>query len=131
MTIGIIFGPYMGESFRGAYLSIPRGQVEAAVSTGMSDAQVFQRIIVPQLIRYALPSFGNYWMVLLKTTALVSILGMQDVVWQAFAAGRSTRQLFTFFLFTMVVYLVLTAISDLGLRYLERRYALGTQRATL
>jgi His/Glu/Gln/Arg/opine family amino acid ABC transporter permease subunit len=79
-TIGFIFGAYMTETFRGAFLSIPRGQIEAGVSCGMSPALVFGRIIWPQLVRYALPSFGNNWLVLLKTTALVSVLGLHELV---------------------------------------------------
>ena len=128
-TIGFIYGAYMTETFRGAYLSIPRGQVEAGIACGMSDALVFRRVIWPQLVRYALPGFGNNWLVLLKTTALVSVLGLHELVWESFTAGRSTRQLFTFFFVTLVIYLVLTAISDVGLRWLDRRYSAGVRRA--
>ena len=128
-TIGFIYGAYMTETFRGAYLSIPRGEVEAGVACGMSRAVLFRRVVWPQLVRYALPSFGNNWLVLLKTTALVSVLGLHELVWEAFTAGRSTRQLFTFFFVTLVIYLVLTAISDAGLRWLDRRYGTGIRRA--
>ena len=128
-TIGFIFGAYMTETFRGAYLSIPMGQIQAAVACGMSGAQVFKRIIWPQLVRYALPSFSNNWLVLLKTTALVSVLGLHELVHEAFTAGRSSRQLFVFFFVTLAIYLCLTAISDVGLRWLERRYNVGVRRA--
>lgn len=128
-TIGFIYGAYMTETFRGAYLAIPRGQVEAGVASGMSGPLVFRRIIWPQLVRYALPSFGNNWLVLLKATALVSVLGLHELVWESFTAGRSTRQLFTFFLITLLIYLVLTAISDVALRWLDRKYSLGVRRA--
>ena len=128
-TIGFIYGAYMTETFRGAYLAIPRGQVEAGVACGMNPRTVFLRIVWPQLVRYALPSFGNNWLVLLKTTALVSVLGLHELVWESFTAGRSTRQLFSFFLVTLVIYLVLTAISDLGLRWLDRKYSVGVRRA--
>ncbi len=129
LTIGFIFGAYMTETFRGAYLAIPRGQVEAAVACGMSPGLVFGRIVWPQLVRFALPSFGNNWLVLLKTTALVSVLGLQELVYNAFTAGRSTRQLFTFMFVALVMYLVLTAISDVGLRWLDRKYSVGIRRA--
>ena len=128
-TIGFIYGAYMTETFRGAYLSIPRGQIEAGIACGMSGALMFRRIVWPQLVRYALPGFGNNWLVLLKTTALVSVLGLHELVWESFTAGRSTRQLFTFFFVTLVIYLFLTAISDLGLRWLDRRYSVGVRRA--
>lgn len=129
LTIGFIFGAYMTETFRGAFLSIPRGQVEAGVACGMSRPLIFLRIIWPQLVRYALPSFGNNWLVLLKTTALVSVLGLQELVYNAFSAGRSTRQLFTFMFVALVMYLILTAISDVGLRWLDRKYSVGIRRA--
>jgi histidine transport system permease protein len=129
LTIGFIFGAYMTETFRGAFLSIPSGQVEAGVACGMNRPLIFLRIIWPQLVRYALPSFGNNWLVLLKTTALVSVLGLQELVYNAFSAGRSTRQLFTFMFVALVMYLILTAISDAGLRWLDRKYSVGIRRA--
>ncbi|MEE8533260.1 MAG: ABC transporter permease subunit [Alphaproteobacteria bacterium] len=128
-TIGFIYGAYMTETFRGAYLSIPRGEVEAGIACGMGGSLVFRRIIWPQLVRYALPSFGNNWLVLLKTTALVSVLGLHELVWESFSAGRSTRNLFTFFFVALIIYLVLTAVSDVGLRWLDRRYSAGVRRA--
>ncbi len=128
-TIGFIYGAYMTETFRGAYLAIPRGQIEAGIASGMSGQLVFGRIIWPQLVRYALPSFGNNWLVLLKTTALVSVLGLHELVWESFTAGRSTRQLFTFFFVTLMIYLMLTAVSDVGLRWLDRKYSVGVRRA--
>ena len=129
LTIGFIFGAYMTETFRGAYLSIPRGQVEAGVACGMAPEKVFSRVIWPQLVRFALPSFGNNWLVLLKTTALVSVLGLHDLVYNAFTAGRSTRELFTFMFVALVIYLILTAVSDVGLRWLDRKYSVGVRRA--
>ncbi len=128
-TIGFIYGAYMTETFRGAFLSIPNGQIEAGIACGMSPGMRFRRVVWPQLVRYALPSFGNNWLVLLKGTALVSVLGLHELVWEAFTAGRSTRQLFTFFFVVLMLYLVLTAISDAGLRYLERKYSAGVRRA--
>ena len=129
LTIGFIYGAYMTETFRGAFLSIPRGQIEAGIACGMNPGTIFGRIIWPQLVRYALPSFGNNWLVLLKTTALVSVLGLQELVYNAFTAGRSTRQLFTFMFVALVMYLVLTAVSDVGLRWLDRKYSAGVRRA--
>lgn len=128
-TIGFIFGAYMTETFRGAILAIPRGQIEAAVAVGMTPAKIFTRVTWPQMVRYALPSFTNNWLVLIKTTALVSVIGLQDLVYNAFTAGRSVRQLFTFMFAVLVVYLILTVISDLGLRWLERKYSAGVRRA--
>jgi His/Glu/Gln/Arg/opine family amino acid ABC transporter permease subunit len=128
-TIGVIFGAYFTETFRGAIMSIPRGQIEAGISCGMPRGLIFRHIIWPQMVRFALPGFTNTWLVQLKTTALVSVIGLQDLVYNAFTAGRSTGQLFTFMAAAFVIYLVLTAISDTALRALDRRYSVGGVRA--
>ena len=125
ITIGFIFGAYMTESFRGAYGSIPKGQFEAAMAIGMTSRQLFRRITFPQLMGYALPSIGVNWMVLLKTTALVSVVGLKDLVFFGVSAGRSTRDPFTFLIAILVIYLILTALSDVALRALEARYTRG------
>jgi His/Glu/Gln/Arg/opine family amino acid ABC transporter permease subunit len=128
-TIGIVFGGYMTETFRGAIMAIPKGQIEAGVACGMNRLTIFQRVIWPQMVRYALPGFSNNWLVQIKSTALVSVIGLQDVVYNGFVAGRSTRQLFTFMFAVLMIYLVLTAISDLGLRWLDRKYSKGVVRS--
>ncbi len=128
-TIGIVFGGYMTETFRGAILAIPRGQIEAGIACGMNKFLIFRRIIWPQMVRYALPGFSNNWLVQIKSTALVSVIGLQDVVYNGFVAGRSTRLLFTFMFAVLIIYLILTAISDLGLRWLDRKYSKGIVRS--
>ena len=128
-TIGVIFGGYMTETFRGAILAVPRGQIEAGIACGMSRLTIFRRIIWPQMVRYALPGFSNNWMVQIKSTALVSVIGLQDVVYNGFVAGRSTRQLFTFMFAVLMIYLALTALSNLGLNWLDRYYNRGMVRA--
>jgi His/Glu/Gln/Arg/opine family amino acid ABC transporter permease subunit len=128
-TIGVIYGGYMTETFRGAILAIPKGQIEAGVACGMSRFTIFHRVIWPQMVVYALPGFSNNWLVQIKATALVSVIGLQDVVYNAFVAGRSTRQLFTFMFAVLVIYLILTAISDVGLRWLDRKYSKGIVRS--
>ncbi len=128
-TIGVIFGGYYTETFRGAILAIPRGQIEAGVACGMSRLTIFRRVIWPQMVRYALPGFSNNWLVQIKSTALVSVIGLPDLVYNGFVAGRSTRLLFTFMFAVLMIYLVLTAISDAGLRWLDRKYSKGIVRA--
>ena len=76
VTIGFIFGAYMGETFRGAFMAVDAGQIEAGRAYGMNDWKVFKRIRFPLMMRHALPGLGNNWMVLLKTTALVSVIGL-------------------------------------------------------
>ncbi|MDD9822293.1 MAG: arginine ABC transporter permease ArtQ, partial [Gammaproteobacteria bacterium] len=80
---------------------------------------------LPAMVRHALPGFGNNWLVLMKTTALVSVIGLHDMVFKAGQAGGATRQPFSFYLLVALLFLLLTAVSNLGLRYLERRYSVG------
>jgi His/Glu/Gln/Arg/opine family amino acid ABC transporter permease subunit len=128
LAIGFIFGAYMSETFRGAYLSIPPGMIEAGISVGMTRNKLFSRIIWPHLVRYALPGFTNIWLTLMKSTALVSVIGLEDIVYCGFAAARATRQPFAFMLVTLFAYLTLTILSDVSLRVLEKRYARGVVR---
>ena len=131
LTIGFIYGAYMTESFRGAILSIPKGQMEAAWAFGMGRVQTFLRITAPQMVRYALPSFTNNWLVLIKATALVSLIGLQEMTYLAKQASSATRSPFAYFLFTAALFLVYTTISLYVLRKLNARFSLGAKRATL
>lgn len=127
MTIGFIFGAYMAETFRGAILSVEKGQIEAAKAYGMSKYKIFFRVIFPQMMRHALPGIGNNWLVLLKTTALVSIIGLQDMVKIAGDASGSTQQPFTFYLAVAFIFLFFTAISSALLKLLEDKYSIKTR----
>jgi len=129
ITIGFIFGAYMGETFRGAFMAVPVGLLEAGYAYGMSGRQVFQRILVPQMMRHALPGLGNNWLVLMKTTALVSVIGLHDLVFRAGQAGGSTRLPFLFYLFVALMFLAFTTVSIWALSWLERRYSVGVRRA--
>lgn len=129
VTIGFIFGAYMAETFRGAILAVPRGEIEAGFAYGMTPLQVFSRITFPACVRHAIPGFGNNWLVLAKTTALVSVIGLEDMGFRATQAGGSLRKPFTFYLVVALLYLVITAVSDGGLRWLDRRYSAGVRRA--
>ena len=129
-TIGFIFGAYLTETFRGAILSIPAGQREAAIAYGMTPPQVFVRIVFPQMVRFALPGFSNNWLVLVKSTALVSVIGLSDMMNRAGMAAGSTREPFTFYVAVAALYLVITTVSVLLLQALDRRYSLG-QKVTL
>ncbi len=128
-TIGFIFGAYMTETFRGGILAVPRGEIEAGYAFGMAGRQVFFRITLPQMVRHALPGFGNNWLVLAKTTALVSVIGLQDMVFNAGQAGGATRQPFTFYLVVAFLFLIITGVSDVGLRWTNKRYSVGVRRA--
>ena len=128
MTLGIIFGAYLTETFRGAIIAIPNSQAEAGLAFGMSKTRVYFRIVLPQMIRLAIPGFTNNWLVLVKATALVSIIGLQDIMFKARGASEATRQPFTFYLVTALVYLAVTTVSMLFLRWLEKKYSAGVMR---
>ena len=127
-TIGFIFGAYMTETFRGAILAVNPGQLEAGYAYGMSGMQVFSRILLPQMVRHALPGFGNNWLVLVKTTALVSIIGLDDMVRKAGMAAGATRKPFTFYVVVAINYLLITTVSIYLLKYIEERYSVGVRR---
>ena len=130
-TLGFIYGAYMTETFRAAILAIPRGQMEAAWAFGMSPLQTFLRITLPQMVRYALPGYTNNWLVLIKATALVSLIGLHDMTYLAKQASAATRQPFAFFLFAAALYLVFTSMSLWVLKRLNARYSLGTEKVQL
>jgi len=129
ITLGFIYGAYFTETFRGAILAVPRGQVEAATAYGLSRAQRFRFVVFPQMMRFALPGIGNNWQVVLKATALVSIIGLADLVKASQDAGKSTYQLFYFLVLAALIYLVITSVSNFALRWAERRYAAGSREA--
>ncbi|MFG1495182.1 ABC transporter permease [Saccharospirillum sp. HFRX-1] len=124
-TIGFIFGAYMSETFRGAFMAVENGQIEAGKAYGMTGWQVFSRIMFPQMMRHALPGLGNNWQVLLKTTALVSVIGLADMVNLATAAAKTVREPFIFFVPVALVYLALTSVSEWVFLQLKRRYSVG------
>ncbi|MDO9569470.1 MAG: ABC transporter permease subunit [Hydrogenophaga sp.] len=128
LTIGFIYGAYMTETFRGAILSIPKGQMEAAWAFGMGRVRTFVRITAPQMVRYALPGFTNNWLVLIKATALISLIGLQEMTYLAKQASSATREPFTFFLFAAGLFLIYTSVSLWALRKLERRFSMGVKR---
>ena len=129
ITLGFIYGAYFTETFRGAILAVPRGQMEAATAYGLTRAQRFRFVLFPQMMRFALPGIGNNWMVILKATALVSIIGLADLVKVAQDAGKTTYQLFFFLVLAALIYLVITTASNYVLRRLEILYAAGTREA--
>ncbi|EXR49238.1 ABC transporter permease [Acinetobacter baumannii] len=131
ITLAFIYGAYFTETFRGAFQSVPRGQIEAAMAYGMTPWLVFHRVLFPQMMRFALPGIGNNWQVLIKATALVSIIGLTDIVKITQDAGRSTMQLFFFSIVAAAIYLAITTVSNLILMWLERHYSAGVRKGQL
>jgi histidine transport system permease protein len=131
LTLGFIYGAYFTETFRGAFLAVARGQIEAGHAYGMTRWQVFRRLMFPQMMRFALPGIGNNWQVMVKATALVSIIGLADVVKASQDAGKGTLRFFFFTLLAGAIYLAITTVSNFVLMYLEKRYSTGVRKADL
>jgi arginine/ornithine transport system permease protein len=128
LTIGFVFGAYLTETFRGAILAIPKGQVEAAQAYGLPRRKIIGRIVLPQMVRHAIPGFSNNWLVMVKATALVSIIGLDDMVHRANMAASATREPFTFYAAIALLYLAVTTVSIWLLSRLEKRYSLGVRQ---
>ena len=128
LTIGFIFGAYLTETFRGAILAVPRGQAEAGMAYAMPRMLVLRRIVFPQMVRHAIPGFANNWLIMIKASALVSIIGLDDMVHRAGLAAASTRSPFTFYVAVALISLTLTSVSIFLLSRLEVRYSLGVKK---
>jgi octopine/nopaline transport system permease protein len=129
VAIALINGAYQTEVFRGAVLAIPKGQIEAALSIGMSDRLLLRRVLAPQVLRLALPGLGNCWLSALKETALVSVTGLVEIMRQAYVAAGSSQKPFIFYSVAAVLFLLLTSLSGFGFRRAERWAGRGVRRA--
>jgi His/Glu/Gln/Arg/opine family amino acid ABC transporter permease subunit len=125
LAIGFIYGAYLAETFRGAYLTVPEGQIEAGRALGLHTLALHWTITLPQLVRFALPGYANVWQVLVKSTAVVSVIGLEDLVGLADDAGKTVRQPFVFFAAVLGVYLLITWASTRAFDRAERRTARG------
>ena len=112
LLFGAISGAYSTEVIRGAFLAIPRGQIDAAKSVGMNKFIIFIRILIPQILRYALPGLGNVWQLTLKDTALIMVTGLVEIMRQSHIASGSTYSPFTFYVTAALLYLTLTTVSN-------------------
>lgn len=131
LTIGFIFGAYLTEVLRGAFLAVPPGQREAALSFGMGKWLILRRIVGPQMLRHALPGLSNNWLVLIKSTSIVSVIGLSDMMNRAGQAAGSTREPFLFYGAVALMYLAFTSLSELGFAWLQRRLAVGMRQVAL
>jgi octopine/nopaline transport system permease protein len=121
VAVGLISASYQAEVFRGSFLAVSPGEIEAARAIGMSPALRFRRIIAPQVLRFALPGLGNVMQLSLKDSALISITGLAELMRSSQVAAGSTRLYFTFYVAGCVLYLVLTTLSDRGFALAEKR----------
>ncbi|MBL9052646.1 MAG: ABC transporter permease subunit [Tabrizicola sp.] len=138
VTFALVFGAFVANVIYGAMGAVPRAQLETAEAYGMSRRQVFRRILVPQMWVYALPGLGNLWMILIKATPLLFLLGVKDIVYYARELGGSKTQAYEYphgdwrlwyFLGLLVFYLVFTRVSEIGIARLTRRLSHGQATA--
>lgn len=128
IALGVVFSSYASEVFLSAFRAIPAGQYQGAQAIGLSPAQTMRLVILPQLVRIALPGLANLWLILLKDTALVSAIGLSDILRQTVIAARVTKEAFLFFGVACLIYLVLAMISSIGINAIERKVGRSGQQ---
>jgi len=128
IALGMVFGAFAGEVIRGAFNSLDAGQAEAGRAIGMTPIRIFRRIQLPQLWRFALPGLGNLWINMLKDTALVSVIALDDLMRMTKVAVGVTKQPFTFYLAACLIYWAMCVASELVLALMERRANRGIRR---
>jgi octopine/nopaline transport system permease protein len=111
IAVGLISASYQAEVYRGAFIAVPKGELEAALAIGMSKGMRIRRVLVPQIMRYALPGLGNVMQMSLKDSALISVIGLVELMRASQVAAGSTRQYFTFYIVGGALYLILTGLS--------------------
>jgi polar amino acid transport system permease protein len=120
-ALALVFSSYASEVFLSAFRAIPQGQYEGGYALGLRYPQVMRMVILPQLIRIALPGLANLWMILLKDTALVSAIGLADILRQTGVAARNTKESFLFFGLAFLLYLVLAVLSSIVISRIDQR----------
>ncbi|MEN4929410.1 ABC transporter permease subunit [Erwinia billingiae] len=130
LAIGLISASYQAEVFRAGRLALNSGEIEAAQAIGMPKWRILQRIILPQVVRYALPGLSNVWQMSLKDSALISVTGIVELMRASQVAAGSTRQYFTFYLIGGTCYLLLTVLSNTAFKKAEQRLGRAHQSRT-
>jgi len=125
LAIGIISGAYSTEVFRGAIQSVDQGQFEACKVLGFKKHIYFLKVIMPQMLRLAIPNLSNVWQITLKDTSLISVTGLVEIMRQSYIAAGSTRDPLFFYSFAAVLYLMITFFSMKLINRLEVKYSKG------
>jgi polar amino acid transport system permease protein len=120
IALGFVFAAYASEVFAAAFNGIPKGQWEGAAAIGLHRLQTMRLVILPQLIRLALPGLANLWLLLLKDTALVSVIALNDLLRMTANAVGHTKQPFFFYLVACLIYLIFSIVSSFGIGAIER-----------
>lgn len=129
-VLGVVQGAYATEVIRGAILAIPQGQIEAGRAYGMSPALLMRRITLPAMLPFAIPGLANLWLIATKDTALLAIVGFNELTQETRQAAGSTKAYFTFFIAAGAVYLALTLVSTLAIGRVEKWARRGTPAVT-
>jgi polar amino acid transport system permease protein len=127
LTLG--YGAFIAEIFRAGIESVDRGQVEAAYALGLSRGQAMRTVVLPQAIRNVLPALANEFVAIVKDSALVSVLGVQDITQLGKVYAASTFLFFETYNAVAFFYLVLTVTLSLLVRVLERRLKEGGRQS--
>jgi polar amino acid transport system permease protein len=120
VALAVVFSSYSSEVLLSAFRAIPRGQYEAGDALGLRRSHTMRLVVVPQLIRIALPGLTNLWLILLKDTSYVSVIGLADIVRQTGIAARISKEAFFFYFVACLLYLALAMLSSFGLGFVER-----------
>ncbi|RAH99387.1 ABC transporter permease [Acuticoccus sediminis] len=128
IALGAVSASFASEVFMAALGGIPRGQIEAAHALGLGRWATLRKVMIPQVMRLALPGLSNLWLVLLKDTALVSVLALPDLLRRTFIAVGATKEPFFFFAVAMIIYFAISMVSSGILALLEARYSRGYAR---
>lgn len=128
LALGIISGAYQSEVYRGAWFAVDRGQFDACNSLGLSSFQSLRLVIVPQLMRHALPGLGNVWQLVLKDSALISVIGLVELMRQAQIGAGSTREPFVFYIAAAALYFAIAGVTGAVFRHGEARAWRGMVR---
>ncbi|MCF7370184.1 arginine ABC transporter permease ArtQ [Vibrio sp. J2-3(2022)] len=124
VALSLIFASYASQTLRGALKAVGRGQREAASALGISHAHAFVRIVLPQAVRHALPGLTNQWLVLLKDTALVSLIGVTDLLKQAQLTSAATHEAFTWYATAAAIYLGITLITQRAVKLIDKKFSI-------
>ncbi|HFQ5353448.1 arginine ABC transporter permease ArtQ [Vibrio vulnificus] len=123
IALSLIFASYASQTIRGALKAVNKGQREAASALGISKSRTFFRIVLPQAVRHALPGLTNQWLVLLKDTALVSLIGVTDLLKQAQLTSAATHEAFTWYATAAAIYLVITLVTQRAVKIIDAKFS--------
>lgn len=122
VALSLIFASYASHTLRGALQAVPEGQMQAARALGMSKTTALIRVVFPQMVMHAIPGLSNQWLVLLKDTALVSLIGVTELMRQAFVTASATSHYFNWYLSAGAIYLAITLISKRLIKVIDRKF---------